>query len=108
MGNLRPDGTDIVTADKMVVVHQAVLAACDTIDGLADRQLEDPRACDFEPGTLQCPAGRWRTSSTTRSTGSASSCTACQARSHGDARSHGAARSHGEARSHGDAGRTVT
>ena len=33
-------------------------AACDAADGLEDGVLDDPRACDFDPGTLTCPAGR--------------------------------------------------
>lgn len=53
--NIRPDGTDIVTAEKLGVVHEAVLAACDKLDGLADRQLQDPRACKYDPAALQCP-----------------------------------------------------
>lgn len=38
-------------------LHDAVLAACDHLDGLADGQLDDPRACRFDPATLICPAG---------------------------------------------------
>src|SRR5690606_2200897 len=32
----------------------AVLAQCDTLDGLADGMINDWRACDFDPGELAC------------------------------------------------------
>jgi feruloyl esterase len=37
-------------------IHQAVLAACDAIDGVADGVLEDPTRCHFDPGSLECRA----------------------------------------------------
>lgn len=46
-----------VTAAQLQQVTRAVLAACDAEDGAADGVLRDPRACDFDPGVLQCPAG---------------------------------------------------
>ena len=44
-------------AEKFGVIHDAVLATCDVIDGAEDGILEDPRQCRFDPGTLACPAG---------------------------------------------------
>jgi len=44
-------------AEKFGVIHDAVLATCDAIDGAKDGILEDPRQCRFDPGTLACPAG---------------------------------------------------
>lgn len=40
-------------------VHEATLAACDTLDGLADRVIAQPGAClqRFDPATLRCPGG---------------------------------------------------
>lgn len=40
-------------------VHEATLAACDTLDGLADRVIAHTQAClqRFDPATLACPAG---------------------------------------------------
>ncbi len=35
-------------------VSDAVLAHCDTLDGVKDGLLEDPRACRFDPAELQC------------------------------------------------------
>ncbi len=40
--------------EKLPVLGAAVLAACDAIDGLEDGLIDDPRACDFDPGALQC------------------------------------------------------
>jgi feruloyl esterase len=40
------------------LLQKAVLAACDAKDGAADGVLRDPRACDFDPGVLQCAAGQ--------------------------------------------------
>ena len=36
------------------LISDAVIAACDAIDGVEDGVLEDPRRCDFDPATLQC------------------------------------------------------
>jgi feruloyl esterase len=52
--NTAADGSPILTAAKLPALHNAVLAACDDLDGLTDGQLEDPRACHFDPGTLTC------------------------------------------------------
>ena len=48
-------GQPILTADQLPLLHNAVLAACDGNDGLVDGQIDDPRACNFNPATLQCP-----------------------------------------------------
>ncbi|WP_436520929.1 tannase/feruloyl esterase family alpha/beta hydrolase [Actinoplanes sp. HUAS TT8] len=50
-------GRPILTAAKLPALHAAVLRACDAGDGLADGQIDDPRACAFDPGSLRCPAG---------------------------------------------------
>lgn len=39
---------------KLSVVQNAVLAACDSQDGLKDGLLENPRACRFDPAVLVC------------------------------------------------------
>jgi feruloyl esterase len=49
--NTSPDGTQILTADKLPALHAAVLAACAGPDGL----ISDPRACAFDPASIQCP-----------------------------------------------------
>jgi hypothetical protein len=55
--NTAPDGTHILLANKLPVLHRAVLAACDSLDGLRDGLIADPRACHFDPAVAQCPAG---------------------------------------------------
>ncbi|GAA0223170.1 tannase/feruloyl esterase family alpha/beta hydrolase [Saccharothrix mutabilis subsp. mutabilis] len=52
-----PRGNPVLTADRLPGLHAAVLARCDHLDGLTDGQLDDPRACDFDPAALLCPAG---------------------------------------------------
>ena len=53
--NTDADGNPIITAEKATVLHNAVLAACDTLDSVADGLLFDPRDCTFDPATLLCP-----------------------------------------------------
>jgi len=43
-----------IPAAKMPAIEGAVLAACDTIDGVKDGVVDDPRQCHFDPGTLLC------------------------------------------------------
>lgn len=50
-------GRPILTAARLPALHDAVLRECDALDGLADGQIDDPRACAFDPGSLRCPAG---------------------------------------------------
>ena len=40
----------------VALIQEAVLAACDTKDGVADRILTDPRTCTWDPGVLRCKA----------------------------------------------------
>jgi tannase/feruloyl esterase len=53
--NFDASGKPILTVSKLQVLHNAVMKACDILDGAADGLLLDPRACSFEPATLQCP-----------------------------------------------------
>jgi feruloyl esterase len=50
------DAESALPQAKFAVVHEAVLTACDGIDGVKDGVLEDPRQCTFDPKTIQCPA----------------------------------------------------
>ncbi len=36
------------------VLHSAVVAACDLIDGVKDGVIENPKRCKFDPGVLEC------------------------------------------------------
>jgi feruloyl esterase len=39
---------------KAQLLHEAVLAACDSLDGVRDGVLEDPKRCTFDPEVLRC------------------------------------------------------
>ncbi len=55
--NTAPDGGYIITPDKVPVLQRAAIAACDALDGLMDGIIADPRACEFDPAVVECPAG---------------------------------------------------
>jgi len=40
---------------KLTLISTAAVAACDALDGLTDGLINDPRKCNFDPSTLQCP-----------------------------------------------------
>ncbi len=46
------------SAEKVALLHDAVMAACEVNDGIEDGFLNDPLACDFEPEVLQCRSRR--------------------------------------------------
>jgi feruloyl esterase len=52
--NTGADGKEIFGRNKAKLVADAVLAACDAKDGQRDGLIDDPRACDFKPESLQC------------------------------------------------------
>jgi len=56
--NTGADGKPILTADKLPILHQAVLAACDAEDGLKDGIISDPLGCRFDPAVIQCKPGQ--------------------------------------------------
>jgi feruloyl esterase len=39
---------------KAAMLHEAVLNACDALDGAKDGEIDVPAACHFDPKTLQC------------------------------------------------------
>jgi feruloyl esterase len=49
-----PNGQLILPDDKLPLIHQAVINACDAKDGVKDGILEDPLACKFDPAVLLC------------------------------------------------------
>jgi hypothetical protein len=55
--NSNPDGSGILTFTKLPALHNAVLAACDGLDGLVDGQVDDPTKCHFDPVGIQCADG---------------------------------------------------
>ena len=44
-----------LTTAKVQFLDGAVLQACDDADGEADKLIQDPRQCNFDPSKLQCP-----------------------------------------------------
>jgi hypothetical protein len=55
--NIGADGSPILTEAKLPALHDAVMAACDRLDGLADGQIDDPQRCHFDPASIQCAPG---------------------------------------------------
>ena len=39
---------------KLALIQNAVMAACDALDGVKDGLLQNPRACHFDPSALTC------------------------------------------------------
>jgi tannase/feruloyl esterase len=46
-----------IPPEKYSLIHNAVLAACDALDGVKDGLLEDPTRCHFDPQVLACKSG---------------------------------------------------
>jgi len=42
---------------QVKLVSNAVLEACDALDGVKDGLITDPRACKWDPGAVQCKSG---------------------------------------------------
>jgi tannase/feruloyl esterase len=52
---LDDNGQPIMTQPKLVLLHQAVLEACDDLNGdVKDGVIRDPRDCKFDPSVLAC------------------------------------------------------
>jgi feruloyl esterase len=51
------DPVDFIPPSKYPMIHQAVLDACDAMDGLKDGLIDDPTRCHFDPKVLQCVGG---------------------------------------------------
>ena len=48
------DETSYIPPTKYPLIHDAVLEACDPLDGVKDGVLEDPTRCKFDPKILEC------------------------------------------------------
>jgi feruloyl esterase len=48
------DEASYIPPEKYPAIHNAVLAACDALDGVKDGILEDPTRCKFDPIVLEC------------------------------------------------------
>jgi len=51
------DGELLLTPDKIPLLAEAVRDRCDHLDGLRDRIISRPEACDFDPASLLCEQG---------------------------------------------------
>jgi len=51
------DETSYIPPEKYPLIHNAVLEACDTLDGVKDGLIEDPTRCHFDPKVLECKSG---------------------------------------------------
>lgn len=54
---LKPDNTPVMSDATLEVLHKAVIAACDGVDGVKDGIIMDPRACRFDVASVQCKDG---------------------------------------------------
>ena len=48
------DQADRILPSQYPLIHQAVLAQCDAIDGVKDGLIEDPTRCRFDPKSIVC------------------------------------------------------
>jgi feruloyl esterase len=48
------DDASLIPQNKYAALHEAALQACDTLDGVKDRVIENPRQCKFDPSVLAC------------------------------------------------------
>lgn len=51
------DAGSVIPPGKYSMIHDAVLEACDALDGLKDGVIENPLTCKFDYATLACKAG---------------------------------------------------
>lgn len=51
---IHKDPATFLSPDKLPAITAAVMAQCDSADGVTDGVLEDPRTCKFDPSVLAC------------------------------------------------------
>ena len=51
---IQKDRPGYLPAEKLSLLHDAVLRACDALDGVKDGVLQDPTQCKFDPKLLAC------------------------------------------------------
>lgn len=57
VSNTNADGRIILTTDRLPILHNAVVRACDGLDGVIDGLIADTAACRFDTATITCRAG---------------------------------------------------
>ena len=55
--HLHKTDASYIPSSKYAAINDAVLNACDALDGATDRLIENPKACTFDPAVLTCKAG---------------------------------------------------
>lgn len=50
----RENRTGYIPKEKLPLLHKVVVDACDTLDGMKDGLLENPKRCHFDPNVLLC------------------------------------------------------
>lgn len=53
--NLGPDGIGV---DKVALLKEGAIAACDAADGVMDRVITEPDKCGFDPASIECHEGQ--------------------------------------------------
>ncbi len=48
------DAASNLPNDKLALLNKAALDACDALDGVRNREIENPTVCKFDPAVLQC------------------------------------------------------
>jgi feruloyl esterase len=56
--NLPKGKAPILTPVQAALIHRAVIAQCDALDGLRDGEVADPRVCPFKAQSLVCRSGQ--------------------------------------------------
>ena len=54
---MHKDEAGYIPPEKYPLIHNAVLEACDALDGVKDGLIEDPTRCHFDPKVLECKNG---------------------------------------------------
>jgi feruloyl esterase len=57
MADIYKNPAGFLTEAKQALLAQAVLNACDALDGIKDNLVSNPLACKFDPGALLCKNG---------------------------------------------------
>lgn len=57
LSNTGPDGKFIITADKLPILHKAVLDQCDAADGVKDGIVSEPLSCHVNLAPVECKPG---------------------------------------------------
>src|SRR6266850_4295664 len=51
------DNAGVISSEQLALATNAAVNACDAADGVADRVIDDPRACRFNARALRCQNG---------------------------------------------------